>query len=437
MPDLNLNEALVTIYKSNYASPIDVFYQNTECYGCRLKKFTTLNQSPQDVVVDTRYGLQLEFRQDESNQVPIPMCSFEQLDFNSQGHYRINITVNNTNPLFGANCDLQVLNQGECMVCPFALLLCLLIAITGGEKLYKWFLANKKQQQQGNNVSSANESVVNSDAPETRFDSMPTSIRANENEDKLRDPTNAWSTHKGRRIDALDAFRGLTITGMIMVNYGGAGYMILEHKPWNGLTLADFVFPFFIFSMGASIAISMRSIMRKNEYNFKLIVWKIIKRSFILMALGLCLNSKWLAGRDLSHLRITGVLQRFSISYLVVAITYAFELMCEKWISGSRVARSSIASRMVRVVFELLVALICLAIYIYVTYFLEYSPSCPAGYVGPGGLTEGGRYINCTGGAAAWLDHTILGRDHIYLDVELEHIFGSSTTHDPEGLLGE
>jgi heparan-alpha-glucosaminide N-acetyltransferase len=36
---------------------------------------------------------------------------------------------------------------------------------------------------------------------------------------------------------------------MIFVNYGGGGYWFFEHPPWNGLTLADLVFPWYVFEM--------------------------------------------------------------------------------------------------------------------------------------------------------------------------------------------
>ena len=38
----------------------------------------------------------------------------------------------------------------------------------------------------------------------------------------------------------------------------------------------------------------------------------------------------------------------------------------------------------------------------------------PSGYLGPGGLAEGGKYKLCTGGAAAKIDNWILGQNHIY-----------------------
>ena len=36
------------------------------------------------------------------------------------------------------------------------------------------------------------------------------------------------------------------------------------------------------------------------------------------------------------------------------------------------------------------------------------------GYLGPGGLAEGGSYSNCTGGAAGYIDRVIFGEAHIY-----------------------
>lgn len=37
-----------------------------------------------------------------------------------------------------------------------------------------------------------------------------------------------------------------------------------------------------------------------------------------------------------------------------------------------------------------------------------------SGYLGPGGLSEGGKHYNCTGGAASYIDRMVLGTNHIY-----------------------
>ena len=61
------------------------------------------------------------------------------------------------------------------------------------------------------------------------------------------------------RLISLDAFRGFTIALMIIVNDPGDWdntFPPLLHADWHGITLTDFVFPFFIFIVGVSIVIS-------------------------------------------------------------------------------------------------------------------------------------------------------------------------------------
>ena len=57
-------------------------------------------------------------------------------------------------------------------------------------------------------------------------------------------------------IDSLDVFRGLAGAAMILVNNPGnwgAVYPPLVHANWNGATLADVVFPSFVFIIGVTL----------------------------------------------------------------------------------------------------------------------------------------------------------------------------------------
>jgi heparan-alpha-glucosaminide N-acetyltransferase len=51
---------------------------------------------------------------------------------------------------------------------------------------------------------------------------------------------------------------------MIFVNYGGGGYWFFEHADWNGLTVADLLFPWFMWMMGVSMALSFEAMEAKN-----------------------------------------------------------------------------------------------------------------------------------------------------------------------------
>jgi predicted acyltransferase len=64
------------------------------------------------------------------------------------------------------------------------------------------------------------------------------------------------------RILAIDVVRGLAVVGMLLVNDAGipaAMPLALRHAPWQGLTLADQVFPLFLFTVGASMPFSERA----------------------------------------------------------------------------------------------------------------------------------------------------------------------------------
>lgn len=121
------------------------------------------------------------------------------------------------------------------------------------------------------------------------------------------------------RLLSLDVFRGLTIILMILVNSPGNStpYSLLEHAQWNGFTLADLVFPAFLFIIGVTIVISLRKRTESNKELYKVI----LKRSVILFLIGLVLNA--IPNHlDLVDLRFYGVLQRIAICYCLGAFLY-------------------------------------------------------------------------------------------------------------------
>ena len=197
---------------------------------------------------------------------------------------------------------------------------------------------------------------------------------------------------QSRRVRSLDAFRGLSITIMIFVNYGGGSYYFFNHSPWNGLTVADLVFPWFIWIMGVSLAISTQSQLR-NSVPRKRLVLRVLKRSAILIFLGLIINSKSGQPSDLRTLRLPGVLQRFGLTYLIVGLTEAL-LLPRQYPEVSSPLLDLTSSP-----WQWLVAACCVSLYSLVTFLLPV-PDCPTGYLGPGGLADHGAHYNCTGGAA-------------------------------------
>lgn len=64
--------------------------------------------------------------------------------------------------------------------------------------------------------------------------------------------------------------------------------------------------------------------------------------------------------------------------------------------------------------------------------FLLRVPGCPTGYLGPGGYHLRGKYANCTGGAAGYVDRLLFG-SHMYNKTN-NPIYGPTLRHDPEGM---
>ena len=140
-----------------------------------------------------------------------------------------------------------------------------------------------------------------------------------------------------QRLLSLDALRGLTIAGMILVNSAGTWshvYPPLAHARWNGLTMADVIFPLFMFMMGISMYISLK------KYSFGLnqtLLLKMVRRTVVIFLCGTLIygtatflgtlryaylhpdsvESPWPAAwASLAHVRTLGVLQRLALCYL-------------------------------------------------------------------------------------------------------------------------
>lgn len=237
---------------------------------------------------------------------------------------------------------------------------------------------------------------------------------------------------QARRVRSLDAFRGLSITVMIFVNYGGGSYYFFNHSPWNGLTVADLVFPWFIWIMGVSLAISTQAQLRKSVARPRILV-RVFRRSLILVILGLVLNTKGGSPTDLSQLRLPGVLQRFGLTYLAVAGLEAVLLPRQYPDPATRGPLKPLLD-LTSSAWQWLAALLCLALHTSLTLQLPV-PGCPTGYLGPGGLADNASHPDCTGGAARWIDVSVFGPHHIYQRPTSHAVYGG-VSHDPEGLLG-
>jgi predicted acyltransferase len=122
------------------------------------------------------------------------------------------------------------------------------------------------------------------------------------------------------RLVSLDAFRGATIAGMLLVNNPGSWshvYAPLLHAPWHGWTPTDLVFPCFLWITGVSMALSFGR-RAGGGADRGALLRHAARRSAIIVGLGLALNAFPFGLLPAHHfsletLRLPGVLQRIGL----------------------------------------------------------------------------------------------------------------------------
>ena len=132
------------------------------------------------------------------------------------------------------------------------------------------------------------------------------------------------STPIDSRLVSLDAFRGFTIAGMVLVNNPGDWgtlYSQLAHAKWNGWTFTDWIFPFFLFICGVSMAFSLGRRAQAGADKPQLLR-QLFKRAALILLIGLVLNL--IPNFNFGTVRIPGVLQRIALCTMLAAPIVVF-----------------------------------------------------------------------------------------------------------------
>jgi predicted acyltransferase len=111
---------------------------------------------------------------------------------------------------------------------------------------------------------------------------------------------------------------------MIVVNTPGTWthvYPPLLHAEWHGWTATDTIFPFFLFIVGVSMAVSFARRRARGASRRELFLHA-FRRGAIIFGLGLALNVLSLFVFHRAHLRIPGVLQRIGVVYIFAAAIF-------------------------------------------------------------------------------------------------------------------
>ncbi|XP_041950626.1 heparan-alpha-glucosaminide N-acetyltransferase isoform X1 [Alosa sapidissima] len=419
-----MDEAILTV-SNELQSDMVVSWLSDHCYQCLFQPLGVVPAGPGpglpsvvDFTVSTQHPVTLQLN---SSPVNLEQC---RLHFHFGEHGKYSLWVKNLNDPAEVNCSLVTETEPVNSYLPilFAFLgftgLAVLAAI--GNTIMGLEVVKNHLLRWGNAMET--DRLINSE--------LGPSSRLVEPSVEVAIPATA-----GRRLRSLDTFRGFSLVIMVFVNYGGGRYWFFRHESWNGLTVADLVFPWFVFIMGTSIALSTSGSLRRGAFRSHLL-GKVLWRSVQLFLIGLIvINPNYCQGPlGWDSLRIPGVLQRLAFSYLVVA---SLDLL----VARVRLDNLPLNAWWYPVCDFLLYwpAWLCVllleALWLSLTFLLPV-PGCPNGYLGPGGLGDFGQYPNCTGGAAGFVDRWLLGESHIYQTPSSRVVYRSTAAYDPEGVLG-
>jgi len=214
---------------------------------------------------------------------------------------------------------------------------------------------------------------------------------------------------EGSRLLSLDVFRGVVIAGMILVTDPGtysAVYWPLRHAEWNGATPTDMIFPSFLVMVGMAMTLSFASRIARGGSRSRMFR-HVLRRSAVLFVLGLLVNG--FPDYDLHTLRISGILQRIAVCYLLGGSLYL--LVSEVGVGRER-----------RVVRAAAVGGVLVALLAGYWALLRWYPV-------PG---FGAGRLDSLGNVAAYLDRWVFGMRHMWAYGLTP---GYGVTFDPEGIL--
>ncbi|RNA25661.1 heparan-alpha-glucosaminide N-acetyltransferase [Brachionus plicatilis] len=399
------------IFETNSTKSISVRIRNSECDKCKAINYGQFNNFYINTIsLDTFYpNYYFYFKSLATDEFICESISQKEVSLNENSVIKVQIDYYN----FKFNCYLTIVDNGKPnKYQPLIVVSSILSFLYLCYFLTKLIFIKCKNRLADGSETDADRIVINQDQ-----------------EGILR----GRQSSRSNRIKSIDVLRGMCLSIMIFVNFGAGGYSVLDHSVWNGLNLADTVFPIFIFLMGVSIPLSFKSIVRQNNFRLSIVIIKIVRRAMLLFFFGLVTSNS--SDLKLSELRIMGVLQRFSISYFIMALVELLNIKLNNYEYNFLLNNQKKFVEIFYYWIQWLVSSFLLFIWILITFLLPLD-NCQSGYLGPGGLHENGSHFNCTGGAAGYVDRKILGTSHMYQDPTCKFIYKNQIPFDPEGLLG-
>ncbi|KAI5004973.1 hypothetical protein ZWY2020_032216, partial [Hordeum vulgare] len=181
---------------------------------------------------------------------------------------------------------------------------------------------------------------------------------------------------------------------MFIVDDAGSFLPAMNHSPWEGVTIADFVMPFFLFIVGVALALAVLDKLDATQRQHFL---KLLHVGFVLQGV-----RSLTFGVDIAQIRLMGILQRIAIAYLVTTL-------CQIWLKGEDDADSGL-DLIKRYRYQLLAGLLITIAYM----ALLYGTYVPNWEYRISGLGSTKKTFTVSWNAVGMIDRKILGIQDLY-----------------------
>ena len=496
--DSNVMDTASLVVCNGLSTPVELFGQVDECADCAFQSLSNGPIAPGDnatvLTLTTSYAYRLELRpytmfDSTARSTPPPafeLCgSYEHLE--EYGAYVWNVghhpNCGGLPPSSWSNdgsiCEWRQVKAGSSSLLPIVVLL--------GATLFGLPLVFQLARLLLRVVALWSPAVHSGICSAAGFLADPhTSNKASSGGDGTATQEGGQQKGSRVRVRSVDVLRGAAIAVMIFANYGSGAYAGMNHAIWNGIHLADWACPCFVFVMGLSIAITNRrdarrireaiyappadslrlplnsglpefggantstcARLKRGAIELAKLVYRISRRSLLLFAIGVSLSNAGFG--EYASLRIFGVLQRLSLTYLFTSLAtlpvfLAYAPADTIAASEGNALSGGLFWDLTRFWPEWLPILALVALQTGLEFGIDPAnwnatsvasmKGCPRGYLGPGGLHWNGSYPTCTGGAHRLLDLWLLGDKHLEPFPTTVMVYQTTVPFDDNALLG-
>lgn len=250
-PDkLKMDTAFLNI-STDLSQPIEISGISSNCYKCPIQLIEPGVVTSTSVIVKTHYSFIITIKIGSQE-----LCRLDYL-FGERGWYQYKVQQSNQSESNNVKCELKVIRSPDYPYMPIWITLGVLFGMA-----VIWALLTCITRKCKAKCKKKEPNIVNENGNE-EGETAEMRVTVDGEQETPQEPENQPKAKK--RLKSLDTFRGIAITLMIFVNYGGGGYYFFGHAAWNGLLVADLVFPWFIWIMGVSITLSFRSLRRQKN----------------------------------------------------------------------------------------------------------------------------------------------------------------------------